>query len=124
MKIEISSNTTGNLITSYNQEGIIVNGRMIRETFIISADNLIVPALTNSFDLLTSDHIIQLCEMKPEVLIFGSGQQQQFLPAEFITLLYRNQIGFEVMTTPAACRSYSILYAEDRKVVAAMFQDS
>jgi uncharacterized protein len=29
-------------------------------------------------------------------------------------------MGFEIMSTPAACRTYNILVAEDRDVVAAL----
>ena len=29
-------------------------------------------------------------------------------------------VGFEVMATPAACRTYNVLIAEDRRVVAAL----
>jgi uncharacterized protein len=38
-----------------------------------------------------------------------------------MTALLSRRIGVEVMDTAAACRTFNILVAEDRRVVAALF---
>ncbi len=52
--------------------------------------------------------------------LIGTGQHQVFLPPATQMHFYRNGTGFEVMTTDAACRTFNVLAAEGRQVVAAL----
>ncbi len=61
---------------------------------------------------------------KPEVLLVGTGSRQIMLPHTVTHQLLRIGVGVEVMSTPAACRTYNILMGEGRKVVAAMIPTS
>jgi len=56
----------------------------------------------------------------PEIILLGTGNEQQFPAVATLSELYRSQTGFEVMSTPAACRTYNILMAEGRRVLAAL----
>lgn len=56
----------------------------------------------------------------PEVMLVGTGLTQTLLPAHIIAPLHRLGIGVEAMTTEAAARTYNILMAEGRRVVAAL----
>ncbi|HCI14339.1 MAG TPA: hypothetical protein DFK12_10415 [Gallionellaceae bacterium] len=59
-------------------------------------------------------------DLKPDVLLFGTGARQRFAHPRLYRTLTDAGIAVEFMTTPAACRTYNILVAEDRKVVAAV----
>lgn len=59
-------------------------------------------------------------ENAPEVILIGTGLQQHFLPPSVINDILGMGIGIEVMSTDAAARTYNILMAEGRKVVAAL----
>jgi len=56
----------------------------------------------------------------PEVLLVGTGARQRFLPAATLAPLLRLGIGVEIMDTQAAARTYNILMAEGRNVIAAL----
>lgn len=56
----------------------------------------------------------------PEVLLVGTGSKQRLLPAEIVGELLAMGIGVESMSTQAAARTYNILMAEGRRVVAAL----
>jgi len=56
----------------------------------------------------------------PEVVLIGTGLTQQFLPVAVTQPLLRVGIGVEVMSTQAAARTYNILMAEGRRVMAAL----
>jgi uncharacterized protein len=56
----------------------------------------------------------------PEVLLVGTGGRQQLLPRDTLRPLLALGIGVEVMDTRAAARTYNILMAEGRRVVAAL----
>ena len=73
-----------------------------------------------SFDQLSADHFAGLANLKPELVIFGSGTRLRFPPPVFLRSLMEAGIGLETMDTLAACRTYNILAGEGRHVVAAL----
>ena len=69
---------------------------------------------------LQAAHFDQLLAMQPELVIFGSGERQQFISPALYRSLIERRIGIESMDTAAACRTYNVLVNEGRKVVAAL----
>ena len=59
----------------------------------------------------------------PDVLIIGTGWSSVLPPRDLMFALARKNIGLEVMDTPAACRTFNILVAEDRQPAALLFLD-
>jgi uncharacterized protein len=55
-----------------------------------------------------------------ELVLIGTGRSLQFPPAEALRPLIEARLGFEIMDTQAACRTYNILMAENRRVAAAL----
>jgi len=55
-----------------------------------------------------------------DVLLIGQGADIAPLPREARAALDAAGIGFEVMSTPSACRTYNVLLTEDRRVAAAL----
>ena len=72
------------------------------------------------FEQLTAEHFTVLGNLKPELVIFGSGARLRFPPPAFLRALMDARIGLETMDTLAACRTYNILAGEDRHVIAAL----
>ena len=56
----------------------------------------------------------------PDVVLFGTGATQQFLLPTLRQQLRDKGLVIEVMDTGAACRTYNVLVAEGRRVVAAL----
>jgi uncharacterized protein len=56
----------------------------------------------------------------PELILIGTGQRQHFLHPAVTQEMLQWGIGVEIMDTQAAARTYNILMAEGRKVVAAL----
>ncbi|MDB5744569.1 MAG: hypothetical protein JWR68_2884 [Polaromonas sp.] len=77
-----------------------------------------------SFDQLTAGHFELLANLKPELVIFGSGSRLRFPSPVFLRGLMAQRIGLETMDTLAACRTYNILAGEGRHVVAALLIES
>ena len=69
-------------------------------------------------DFLKESHVIA---QRPEIVLIGTGTRQRFPERSILTALLTRRIGVEVMDTAAACRTFNILVAEDRRVVAALF---
>ena len=59
-----------------------------------------------------------LDQLKPQILLVGSGEKQQFLPASILAFLMRQGVGVECMDNHAAARTFNLLADEDRPVAA------
>lgn len=66
------------------------------------------------------DDLAELIREQPELIIFGTGWQTRLPPRDLVFALARRGIGFEMMDTPAACRTFNILVSEDRDVAAVL----
>ena len=60
---------------------------------------------------------------QPEVLLIGTGARQHMLERDILAPLLRSGIGVECMSTPAAARTYNVLMAEGRRVIAALLTE-
>jgi uncharacterized protein len=69
---------------------------------------------------LAAEHFQQVLALRPELVIFGSGARLRFIAAALYRSLIDARIGLETMDTAAACRTYNVLAAEGRSVVAAL----
>ena len=72
------------------------------------------------FEDLGARHFEEIVALRPELVIFGSGNRLRFVPAAFLSGLMSSRIGIETMDTLAACRTYNILAGEGRHVIAAL----
>lgn len=54
-----------------------------------------------------------------DVLFVGTGAEIAHLPADLRAALEDGGLGVEVMASPAACRTYNVLLAEDRRIALA-----
>jgi uncharacterized protein len=70
-------------------------------------------------DLLPA-HFERLLGLRPELVVFGSGPKLRFPPPTLLRSLIAAGVGVETMDTAAACRTYNVLAAEHRAVIAAL----
>jgi uncharacterized protein len=131
MKFHLESGTGRYTIISYAPGRIIVQvppaegapaaGReILTQSLIIAPGQLLRDWAPQSIAELCAEHFEQVIEFNPEVVLFGSGAQHTFPPAATMAPLVRHGIGVEVMSTDAACRTYNLLMADGRRVVAAL----
>lgn len=72
------------------------------------------------FDDLSQERFTALLDLKPELVVFGSGERIRFPKPEWLRGLMQARVGIETMDTAAACRTYNVLASERRRVVAAL----
>lgn len=106
-------------INSYEPGKIIINRETITHSLIVSADKLL-PWQPQALSELSLEQLQPIFDLQPEIVLLGTGIAQQFLNAELLSAFYSKNIGIETMNTGAACRTYNVLLAEGRRVVAAM----
>ena len=76
------------------------------------------------FEDLNASHFEQLAQLPVEIIIFGSGARQRFVPPAWLASLMQKRMGIETMDMAAACRTYNILASEGRKVALALLLES
>ncbi len=120
MKMQADRMEGQNAISRHGPDGIIVNGAEHRESTVVPWRGVVAPWGTDDFDALSADHFATLAALAPELVIFGSGRRLRFPKPVLLQPLMARRIGFETMDTAAACRTYNVLLAEGRAVVAAL----
>ncbi|MEN8170896.1 MAG: Mth938-like domain-containing protein [Pseudomonadota bacterium] len=93
----------------------------LEKSCLLSPEHLIDDWPPQQMAELTTEHLQALKGLKAEVLLLGSGKAMRFPSTEQLAALVRLGIGYEVMDTAAACRTYNVLVSEGRKVAAALF---
>jgi uncharacterized protein len=106
-------------ITGHGQGHVLLNGQRVEQSLAVSPSQILQP-WAESFEALGMHHFTQLLELKPELVVLGTGGRLRHPPLEFIRPLIEAGVGLEVMDTKAACRTYLVLSSEGRQVVAAL----
>jgi uncharacterized protein len=107
-----------NMIRAYGAGELRINDRVCRDPVIVSASALAPGPRIRGVETLRAAHAAALLALEPELVLLGTGSQQQFPHPEFSAEFLRLGIGFEAMDTGAACRTFNVLVTEKRRVVA------
>jgi len=107
-----------NVIRGYGRGELRINDKVFHHTLIVAAAAIQPePTLADVADL-AMEHAARILKFEPELVLIGTGQRQVFPAAAFGAQFLKSGIGFEVMDTGAACRTFNILVNEQRRVVA------
>ena len=120
MKLHLSDISGVNLFTGYGEGYVMVNRQRHERNVVVLRDRLVTDWQPTGFDDLTAEHFALLAELQPEIVLLGTGARLRFPRPELTRALMEARIGLEVMDIRAACRTYNILAAEERKVAAAL----
>jgi uncharacterized protein len=107
-------------IRSVSEKGICVDKDFYDEPFILSGKQIITGWGVASIDDINESSLQVIFDLQPEVILIGTGRKQVFLPPATQAHFIRRNFGFEVMKTDAACRTFNVLAAEGRHVVAGL----
>jgi uncharacterized protein len=124
MKMRADRMEGQNAIARHGPDGVVVNGATWTESVVVPWRTPPFAWQASSFEVLTAAHFERLAALAPELVIFGSGARLRFPAPALWRRLIEAGIGFETMDTAAACRTYNVLLAESRSVVAALLFDS
>jgi uncharacterized protein len=118
MRFTQDSASTINVIRGYGGGELRINEDVYRGAVIVSASAVIAEPNVHGLQDLERVDLARILALKPEVVLLGTGAQQSFPPPAFGAQFLRAGIGFEVMDTGAACRTFNVLVMEQRQVAA------
>ena len=119
MKLHASRPSGVNTITGYGEGYVMVNGERRASSVVVLA-NRIEDWSVERFEALTAEDFEFLKALEVEIVLLGTGPRQRFPPPRLTAALAQAGVGLEVMDLHAACRTFNILVAEERKVAAAL----
>jgi uncharacterized protein len=118
MRFARDSSSAAHIIRAYGAGELRIDDEIYRGTIIVSASTVLpLPDVRDMNDLAALDPS-RILALDPELVLLGTGPRQIFPGASFRARFLSAGIGFEVMDTGAACRTFNVLVAEQRRVVA------
>ncbi|MBM3370679.1 MAG: Mth938-like domain-containing protein [Burkholderiaceae bacterium] len=120
MKLQEHQAASLHTITGYGDCWIAVNAQTTEGSLLVMPEGMLQAWRPQQWQDIKAEDFELMIEAKPDLVIVGTGAQQRFLHPKLISQVSSQGIGVECMATPAACRTYNILMAEGRKVLAAL----
>ena len=120
MKLHLAQTPNQNVITGYGSGYVLINGQRHDNNLIVTAKIIIPNWLAISESELDESDLAPVIELVPQIVLIGSGGRIRFPKPAALKGLIAAKIGYEVMDTYAACRTYNILLEEGRNVAAAL----
>ncbi|MHB1951105.1 MAG: Mth938-like domain-containing protein [Acidiferrobacteraceae bacterium] len=123
MKMHLQASGTLNTVRSYSGSAVTVNDQVYRQSVVVLPDRVVTGQYPRSTRDLADIHLSPIVSLAPELVLIGTGCTPAQLPPERLRVLIEAHVGFEVMDTGAACRTFNILAAEGRRVAALLLLD-
>ena len=124
MKLHPDTHGARNVVTAYEVGRIAVNGRILTRSFLLQPAFIDEQWGPDAYAGLLAEHLLDLTRHHYDVLLIGTGPRQRFPAPDLLRPLIEAGRGFEIMDTAAACRTYNILVAEGRLVLAALILET
>ncbi len=110
-----------NVVRAWEPGRVRVGSQWVDGHVIISAEHIITDWAVASADTIGIDALRPAIDLRPEIILLGTGSEILLPNVELMRQLAAESIGIESMTTPAACRTFNVLLNEQRRVVVALF---
>jgi uncharacterized protein len=112
------------IIERYAASGFRVSGVIYRCPVLVFPGRTVPWDVTSAADVSLDNLTPVIQEGSVQVLLLGLGSSTTATPTFLRNQLRSHRIALEPMTTAAACRTYNVLVAEDRRVAAALIPPS
>ena len=113
-----------NLIHAYEPRRIRIGERWLSGNLIVAPERLIEDWGVGAPADVTLANLEAALALEPEILLLGTGGTLVWPEADLMSALAARGVGLEIMSTPAACRTFNVLVHERRRVVAALLNDA
>lgn len=119
MNVFIENPDAPHFVKKIEPHQVTLNSGEHTQSIMVFKDH-VIPWPVNAFAELSETHFIDLAQAQPELVILGTGEQQHFPDSVLLKPLIKKQIGIEVMTNEAACRTFNVLVDDGRSVLLAL----
>ena len=110
-------------IKEIDAKSIKIGDKQINHSIVLSPTKIIGKWSRNNVKKLTLDDFKNIITITPDIILLGTGKNSIFPPRELIFQMAKLDIGLEVMSTQAACRTFNLLISEYREPIAILMFD-
>ena len=111
-------------ITGYTADSVSVAGVSFTQSLCVSHQAAAALWPVATFADITASAVATVIALQPEIVIIGTGKKLRFPTPTALAPLREHRMGFEVMDTAAACRTYNVLLGEGRQVAALLLLEA
>ena len=98
-----------------------MSGETYSEAIAVSPDEVMPGWPAKPVADLVHDDFAVVLDGATEMILLGTGAENIFPPRDLMFAFARRGIGFEVMDTAAAARTFNVLASEGRRVAAVLY---
>ncbi|HCK76479.1 MAG TPA: hypothetical protein DHW07_04980 [Gammaproteobacteria bacterium] len=120
MELETETARGRTTISSYAPDGVVIGAEKFTESFILMPDGNPERWAVDRFSDLSTSILDALCAVDCEVLLIGTGTNQQFPDSGHTRVLVERNRSAEFMSSRSACSTFNVLSLDDRSVTAAI----
>lgn len=119
MQLTRDTRTDVNVVLGYSAAEVRLRDRVLNASAIVTRDRVVDWPVATLAQLTPGvlDHVLAL---DPEIVLLATGATQRFPEPEAYAHLNARGVGLEAMEIGAACRTYNLLVADDRRVALAL----
>ena len=116
MRFSADSTSATFTVREYAAGEVRINDQVHRQAVLLSATLIRPLAELRRASALSTSHLDELLALEPQLVLVGTAHAHDVPDAKWRSRLLSSGIGVEVMNLGAACRTYNLLVAEQRKV--------
>lgn len=120
MKLHLHEFGERNVINRCQDGAIMVNERTFDCSVIVTPREIVEDWRPQQVEDLTAEDMNRVTDLGVELVILGTGARQVFPPTPTLEPFITACLGYEIMDTRAAARTYNIVASEGRNVAAAI----
>lgn len=113
--------SSGVMIRKVENGEILIGSERYRGSLALTSERVVDDWSGTTFAELTEGDLEALLATEPEMVLLGTGSESLFAPRELTFALARRGVGLEVMSTPAAARTFNVLAGEGRRIAAVLY---
>jgi uncharacterized protein len=108
-------------IRSWEPGRVRVADRWITGNVIVGNEQIVEGWTTVEPHRLSIAELEPALALQPTIILLGTGTDRLLPDVDLMAAVAARSVGLEIMSTPAACRTFNVLLQEQRRVVAALF---
>jgi uncharacterized protein len=110
-----------NFIRAWEPGRVRIGERWVTGNVIVGSDRVVEGWPIAEAHALSIADLEPALALEPTIIVLGTGTERLLPDVELMATVAARSVGLEIMSTPAACRTFNVLLGEQRRVVAALF---
>lgn len=110
-------------IRAWEPGRVRIGDRWVAGHVIVAAERVIEQWQPASPAAVTLADLEPALALAPTIVLLGTGAGRTLPDVDLMAALAARAVGLEIMSTPAACRTFNVLLQEERRVVVALLNE-